>query len=194
MVFIHFPRLDPVERVEYSGSLSSSIVLPDDLAAGYTIESVMGKAMVRANKVLRRSKAVSLKDLETSLALLDKSEFKFKEKLELDQWTVQGKYNKHRPLFMFEDSSGKQLYFSSKTGELVQLTTTWERLSNYLGTVVHWIYFSPLRRRAALWSDVIIYLSMFAFFMTLAGFYKGIKLFSLKRKYRKKDKLHFGEL
>ena len=70
MVFIHFPRLDPVERVEYSGSLSSSIVLPDDLAAGYAIESVMGKAMVRANKVLRRSKAVSLGEIEKGLALL----------------------------------------------------------------------------------------------------------------------------
>ena len=44
------------------------------------------------------------------------------------------------------DPAGTELYVSSTTGEVVLGTTRDERVWNYLGSVVHWIYPTVLRR------------------------------------------------
>src|SRR5262249_3762850 len=66
--------------------------------------------------------------------------------IDYDQWTVQGKYQRHRPLYRlgFDDDAGTEIYISSKTGEVVLDTTRWERVWNFVGSVPHWIYPSVL--------------------------------------------------
>ena len=54
--------------------------------------------------------------------------------IERDQWTVAG-YDQHRPLYLFaaDDGRGTEFYISSTTGAVVQMTTTIERIGNWLG-------------------------------------------------------------
>jgi hypothetical protein len=65
---------------------------------------------------------------------------------EPDQWTLQDRAAMPMHRFALDDAAGTHLYVSEVTGD-VALRTTWqERFWGYLGPVVHWVYFTPLRR------------------------------------------------
>jgi hypothetical protein len=93
-----------------------------------------------------------------------------------DQWTVAGRYHRHRPLYRLalDDDAGTEIYVSSQTGEVVLDTTRWERGWNFPGSVAHWIYATPLRSRPALWSTILWWLSLAAFISVLAGVVLGV--------------------
>jgi hypothetical protein len=86
------------------------------------------------------------------------------ETIEHDQWTVAGGFNSDRPLFRagFNDSVGTELYVSSATGNVVLTTTRNSRLANYFGSIVHWIYATPLRHHREAWSAMMWWLSLLA--------------------------------
>jgi hypothetical protein len=94
-----------------------------------------------------------------------------------DQWTIAGDFNADRPLYRFsvDDEKGTQVYISSATGRAVQLTTARERFWNRLGAVPHWLYFSALRRHAALWSEVMIAASLAGCFLAGTGIFIGVR-------------------
>jgi PepSY-associated TM region len=96
--------------------------------------------------------------------------------IDYDQWTVAGNFDADRPLYHFAlgDEMRSELYVSSTTGRAVQLTTARERFWNWLGAVPHWLYFAELRRRAWLWSQVLIYTSLMGCFLTGIGIYLGV--------------------
>ena len=66
------------------------------------------------------------------------------------------------------------VYVSSRTGEIVQDTTRFERVWNWLGAIPHWIYFSPLRKDADLWHQVVVWLSGPMIVGAIAGMWIGI--------------------
>ncbi|MBV8754533.1 MAG: PepSY domain-containing protein [Hyphomicrobiales bacterium] len=88
-----------------------------------------------------------------------------------DQWTVSGEYDPHRPLYRIalNDGSATELYVSSTTGEVVLESTRHVRGWNYLGSVVHWIYFTGLRSHAAAWRVLLWWLSFLALIGVVAG-------------------------
>lgn len=94
-----------------------------------------------------------------------------------DQWTVQGAHGADRPLYRFRlgDSSGTELYVSSRSGKSVQITTARERFWNWLGSVPHWLYFSALRQHGAVWSQIVVLTSTLGCFLTLTGLFVGIR-------------------
>jgi PepSY-associated TM region len=96
--------------------------------------------------------------------------------LDYDQWTVAGKYRRHRPLYRLalDDDAGTEIYISSKTGEIVLDTTRWERAWNFVGSVAHWIYVPQLRNKPELWSAVVWWLSLAALVSVLAGAVIGV--------------------
>lgn len=104
-----------------------------------------------------------------------------------DQWTVYGAYNVHRPLYQFSanDQSGTQWYLSSRTGEVIQLTTRSERVWGYLGAVIHWLYPTLLREKVALWSQVVIWLTIIGLFLTITGIYFGLRQYKSRKNGRK---------
>jgi hypothetical protein len=106
--------------------------------------------------------------------------------LERDQWTVYGAYDPHRPLYRFEgaDRARTNWYISSATGEVVQITTRWERFWNWLGAVPHWLYPTVLRQHTAVWSQVVIWLTIVGVFLTLPGIYVGLRQFRKRRSRR----------
>lgn len=103
-----------------------------------------------------------------------------------DQWTLSSALRPLMPMHRFAlgDAEGTTLYVSARTGEPVMKTTRRERLWNYAGSVTHWLYFTPLRRNAGLWTDVIIYLSLAGCLMCLSGLVWGVWRYSPSARYR----------
>ena len=96
--------------------------------------------------------------------------------IDYDQWTVTRRFDAHRPLHKVEldDAVGTVVYVSSRTGEIVQDTTHFERAWNWLGAIPHWIYFSPIRKDADLWHQVVVWLSGPMIVGAIAGLWIGI--------------------
>jgi len=99
--------------------------------------------------------------------------------IDYDQWTVSGGFNADRPLYRFAlgDASGTELYISSATGRAVQATTARQRFWNWIGAVPHWLYFTELRHRASLWTQVVIVASLIGCFLAVIGLYIGLRQF-----------------
>lgn len=102
-----------------------------------------------------------------------------------DQWSISSGLNAHRPLHKIEleDDKGTELYVSSHTGEVVLDTQLYERTWNWLGSVIHWIYFTPLRVERELWRQVIMWTSGAAFLLIALGMWLGIQRLRIKRRY-----------
>lgn len=98
------------------------------------------------------------------------------ERIERDQWTVAGGFDRHRPLWKvaLADEAGTQLYVSSSTGEVVQDTTQSERFWNWLGSVPHWIYPTVLRQDAPAWRQVVLWVSGPCIAAAVTGIWIGI--------------------
>jgi hypothetical protein len=101
---------------------------------------------------------------------------------EPDQWTLQTRLPVHR--FAFDDDADTYLYVSEITGDVVQRTTARERVWAYLGPVLHWLYFTPLRRDGALWTEVVVWSSLIGCFMCLTGLLWGAMRLSPFRRFR----------
>lgn len=108
------------------------------------------------------------------------------ELIEFDQWTVSSSLKKFRPLYnvSLSDDNQSQLYVSSITGTVVRDTTQTERIWNWLGANLHWIYPVALRQHASLWADIIIVISIAGLVVVITGTYIGILRLRLKRLYR----------
>lgn len=104
-----------------------------------------------------------------------------------DQWSfgVRGRMPLHR--FVVDDPAGTMLYVTESSGEVVLKTTASGRFWGWTGAVLHWVYFTPLRRNAALWSEVIVWSSIAGTVMCLAGIGWGVWRFSPRRGYRLRD-------
>src|SRR5215472_5240062 len=69
------------------------------------------------------------------------------EKIDYDQWTVAGDYDRDRALtrLALGDDAGTVAYLSSRSGNVVLATTRNLRLANYAGSIAHWLYPAELR-------------------------------------------------
>lgn len=108
------------------------------------------------------------------------------ETLARDQWTVPQGLDALRPLHRIAvgDAQGTELYVSQRNGEVVRDTTRAERFWNWLGSVPHWIYFTPLRADPPLWHDVVVWLSAACIVSAVTGIVIGILRLRLRRRYR----------
>ena len=99
----------------------------------------------------------------------------FLREVEWDQWST-GRFGDDRPLLLFalNDPAGTELYVSSTSGRTVQVTNRSIRFWNWLGSVPHWLYFARLRENAPLWSEIVIWTSLFGCVLTVLGIYIGV--------------------
>ncbi len=105
-----------------------------------------------------------------------------------DQWSfgVRGRMPLHR--IAVDDAAGTRLYVTENSGEVVLKTTASGRFWGWTGAVLHWLYFTPLRRNAALWNDVIVWSSIAGTLMCIAGLAWGVWRLSPLRGYRLRDR------
>ncbi|MEG3083016.1 PepSY domain-containing protein [Sphingomonas sp. PB2P12] len=104
-----------------------------------------------------------------------------------DQWVVHNRLDPLRPFYRLDvaDGSGTSLYLSAKTGELVQRTTTADRGWNWVGSVLHWAYFTPLRSSFTAWDRAVWIVSFVALLVAIAGTILGIVRMMAARRRRK---------
>ena len=104
-----------------------------------------------------------------------------------DQWTLQNRASFPLHRVRLGDDDGTVLYVSGRTGEPVMQTTRQTRRWGYLGAVLHWLYFRPLRVNRALWSDVVIWLSLLGCLLCLSGLVWGVCRIASSKAYRLRD-------
>lgn len=202
MMYVHYPEMDNGERLRtlVPLDLQECCILPGaSVLAQFSMDAVVVEMLDQATPVLRFQESgftlmtwdlrrgVPLRGIEMQTAngiadgaarasglMLEETP---PEIVVSDQWTVSGSYNSHRPFYLFNtlDKSRTELYVSSRTGEVVLVTTGSERFWNYFGAVVHWVYPTVLRQHPILWSQVVIWLSLAGVFLTLTGLYVGVR-------------------
>lgn len=96
--------------------------------------------------------------------------------LQEDRWTHSRSLDAHRPLHQVQmmDAARTMLYLSSVTGEVVLDAPREQRLWNFVGAWLHWIY--PLRNHSTdpVWNWIIIISSAVATLTALTGTVAGI--------------------
>ena len=108
------------------------------------------------------------------------------QQLQMDQWSVSDGLHPYRPLHRvsIEDGMGTELYVSSLTGQVVRDTRRSERIWNWLGSNLHWIYPVQLRKHRSIWEDVIIVLALAGLVAVITGAIIGFTRLRLRPKYR----------
>jgi uncharacterized iron-regulated membrane protein len=99
-----------------------------------------------------------------------------------DQWIVHQQFDPLRPAYRIrlEDPRHTELYVSARTGQVFQQTRGYERAWNWLGSVVHWIYFVPIRKTFALWDWTVWVVALVGLSTTVAGVWLGVTRTSKK--------------
>ncbi len=115
---------------------------------------------------------------------LPASQAQVRELREPDQWTVGDGLIEQLPLFQYSWPDGQQVYVSPLSGQVAQYTTRASRLGAYLGPVAHWLYFTPLRKNAALWTKIVIWSSGVGTLMALSGLLVGVLVYSPSKRFR----------
>lgn len=104
--------------------------------------------------------------------------------IQYDQWIVHQGFDGGRPFHRvsLDDAASTVLYISERSGEVQQLTTRKQRLLNLGGAVMHWIYFTPIRKDWSLWNQLVWWLSLAALIGALVGMFLGIYRFVQARR------------
>jgi hypothetical protein len=94
--------------------------------------------------------------------------------LDPDQWTLQSRALLPMHRIAAGDPDDTVVYVSDRTGEVEMKTTARGRWWAYAGPVIHWLYFTPLRRHSEGWAQTIIWLSIAGCVMCVAGLTWGV--------------------
>ena len=103
--------------------------------------------------------------------------------VDYDQWTVYRSHDARRPFFRVELADGRDIYVSQRDGAVVLDTSRSERLWNYAGSVVHWLYFTPLRMQQPLWRNTVLCASFIALLLAAGGVWLGWQRLRWRRRY-----------
>ena len=103
-----------------------------------------------------------------------------------DQWTLQSIIRTNMPMHRIAlgDAEGTEYYVSEKTGEPVFARPRSGRFWGYLSAVLHWLYFTPLRRHAEFWNSFVVWSSLIGTVMCGMGIVIGIWRYSLSGRFR----------
>jgi uncharacterized iron-regulated membrane protein len=197
MVFVPFPELAEKDRAANSelinfGRLRISPNGATVAAGGLTIDrlvSIAGAPAYIAKKAGGPDLAISG---ETGLPLPDVTRNQAAEiaaqfaraaiktvrgPFDYDQWIVYQGFTHLRPFYKvrIDGADAVDLYISARTGEVVQRTRSFERAWNWAGSIVHWIYFVPIRRVFHLWDRTLWSLGLVGLFTAAAGIWLGVQ-------------------
>ncbi|MFO7858324.1 MAG: PepSY-associated TM helix domain-containing protein, partial [Ectothiorhodospiraceae bacterium] len=202
MMYVPYPSLDDQRRLAGLPELESAAYLPPDRiladypeAEGLRLNAASGKpayvvATPEGQQLLdaitgepRRPGRAAARETARRHSGSDVARASVRR---VDQWTVTGNFDPHRPLrqMRVDDGAGTWVYVSSATGEVVQEVTRWQRGWNWVGAVVHWIYPWQLRQYPELWRNLVIVLCVPALALVVTGIAVGIQRLRPRRRYK----------
>lgn len=204
MLFVAYPKLTQEERLVHQAPVALELVKVSPAQVAATLEGEpdkirlsmhqgrpvyhvlhqkswhsiwadSGQALDVTPEMVRHSAQVFLPDVAMTATTL----------VTRDQWSISSSLHPHRPLHRVDFANGDSLYLSSHTGEVVLDTTRCERAWNWLGSVIHWIYFTPLRADySQAWRQVVMWLSLPATVMSIMGIWLGVGRLRIRRRYK----------
>lgn len=209
MIYLPFPNLGPNERfagldpveatrikVDVVSALAAagSSTVPERIRmttvagrpAYHFLPRDEGWITVFADNGTRLESVTNTQAVATAAAFRRGSKPIYVERSEMDQWTVSGNLRPYRPLHRvaLQDSAGTQLYVSDRTGEVVRDTERSERVGNWLGANLHWIYPLGLVRNRALWHEIVVWLSLAGTLVAATGCAAGVLRWRFRGRYR----------
>jgi uncharacterized iron-regulated membrane protein len=112
-----------------------------------------------------------------------------------DRWTHSRSLNPHRPLHVVDmrDAATTRLYVSSATGQVVLDAPRAERLWNFVGAWLHWLYMFRDRPTDPVWSWTVIVLSGVGVVAAFTGALNGIWRWRFAGAYKSGSKSPFRE-
>jgi PepSY-associated transmembrane protein len=177
------PRHDPAAAVKASGIADATRVRLYARIDGlvYLVQGGSGVSAVYASDLAHAGVQNARRAFDIAIDHarrrgLNATSVSFADLASHDQWTVPNALDVHRPLFRIRlnDDAATELYVSSTTGEVVCDTTRSERLWNYAGSIVHWIYPTALRRDWRAWDTTVWTLSLIAIIAAITGTVLGL--------------------
>jgi len=208
MMYVQYPSLTEEEHVQGLAELelTGCCNWPEDFSNigldRFSVEMLSGAPVVRLYSD-RAEYAIDVRDglyldgFDTSQAqaiAADAAEryglgrdVRFLGPVDRDQWTIGNGFDADRPLYHFavDDPDRTELYISSYSGAVLQMTTFTERIGNWFGSVIHWFYPTVIREHVDAWSQTIIWTSILGIFLTVVGLYIGIKQLKRRRSGRR---------
>jgi hypothetical protein len=105
---------------------------------------------------------------------------------EPDQWTLYSDQRAAMPLHRIAvgDLAGTVYYVSEKTGEPTMKTDRRGRFWGYTSAVLHWTYFTTLRRNTPLWIELVGWGAVAGTLMCIAGMIVGLVRLGYRKMYR----------
>ncbi|WP_159916794.1 PepSY domain-containing protein [Pantoea sp. 18069] len=211
MMYVGYPKLTPAERLQHLPALHAAApLLPPAQAlerAGITdplkdlrlAAASGGRPVYFATPegagvvVIDATHGELLPPVDTAWALASAAAYAGSDQglaylgsIDEDAFTHSRGLDPHRPLHRVQlaDADHTWLYISGQTGEVVRDATRTERLWNYAGAWIHWLY--PFRGNAfnAYWTDIVNGLSIAGIAVALAGTAVGLMRWRFTRPYR----------
>jgi hypothetical protein len=171
MMYQGYPALDEGERLRALAPLRvtpdqarAAIDLPDDAAvSGFHLEMLAGRPVLHLQRGPRNAQAYDLATAQaigtvTPVQALGAAHALAAARglpglptdlgvIAVDQWTLNG-INRAGPMHHYRagDPAGTELYVAERTGQVVQATTTQQRVVAWLGAIPHWLYPTVLRK------------------------------------------------
>jgi hypothetical protein len=181
MLFVGYPKLTPWERLERLPEIAAPCCAAPG-AGAWTLTSIGQRPVylqgAKAVDALTGA-ATAVGDaaaLASARAFLPGAGARYDGVIMEDRWTHSGALNAHRPLHVVEmdDSAATRLYISSATGQVVLDAPRAQRLWNFAGAWLHWVYMLRDRPKDPVWSWTVIVLSAIGVVSTVTGILNGL--------------------
>lgn len=169
-------RVGPSQAIAAAGGVATMVRLVSrNGRATYVVGTDRATAIIDATSGRRLAK-LSPADAAGIAARVGSEASVTPTSFDYDQWIVHNRFDPLRPFYRIDltDVAGTRLYLSAVSGEVVQRTTSVQRGWNWVGAVLHWAYFTPLRSSFTAWDRFVWGLSLVALLVAIAGTVLGV--------------------
>lgn len=208
MLFVGYPKLTPWERLGALPPLRAvSCCVAVDSAPEMALTSIRGRPYYRLRDDKGRYRLLDAATgtpaatvdrgaaLAAAQAFIPRAAATYLGQVDEDSWTHSRGLNPHRPLHMvqMDDAAHTLLYLSSSTGEVVLDAPRAQRLWNYAGAWLHWLYMFRDRAIDPVWSWIVIVLSAVGTLTALSGSLIGIWRWRFSHRYKSGSRSPYRE-
>jgi len=217
MMYVGYPKLTSAERLARLPDLDSrrcciavdeaARALPQGIQPSSIVLTSAGEQaqyQFRSGKKIFAVDAISgalIKGVSSNDAISAAQVFmpqatpRYVDLIDEDTWTHTRGLDMHRPLHRVQmnDPERTLLYISGATGEVVRKATQTERVWNYAGAWLHWLYAFRGGPLEGAWNGIVVYLSLAGVLVAISGSVIGIWRWRFRGRFRSGAKTPYRE-